>query len=74
MTGSPFKVLTSRELCRHGRYELRADEVAWPDGTTATYGVFRQPEAALIVPVSERGTTFLWAAHLGQRREAIGLE
>jgi len=59
VTGSPFQVLDSRELCRHGRYELRADEVAWPDGTSATYGVFRQPEAALIVPVSERGTTYL---------------
>jgi ADP-ribose pyrophosphatase len=59
VTGSPFKVLSSRELCRHGRYELRADEVVWPDGTTAIYGVFRQPEAVLIVPISERGTTFL---------------
>jgi ADP-ribose pyrophosphatase len=67
--GPPFEVVSSRELCRHGRYELHADQVAWPDGTRTTYGVLRQPDAALIVPVSERGTTFLvrqwrhsWAA------------
>jgi len=59
VTGGPFKVLDSREICRHVRYELRADEVLWPDGTRGTYAVFRQPEAALIVPVTERGTTFL---------------
>jgi len=59
VTGSPFKVLDSRELCHHLRYELRTDEVEWPDGTRGTYAVFRQPEAALIVPLSERETTFL---------------
>jgi len=52
-------VLGRRELGRHQRYSLQADEVVWPDGTHATYGVFLQPEAALIVPVTDRLTTFL---------------
>src|SRR4029077_1959727 len=59
VTGSPFKVVDSRELCHHLRYELRTDEVEWPDGTRGTYAVLRQPEAALIVPVTETLTTFL---------------
>jgi ADP-ribose pyrophosphatase len=59
VSGIPFKVVGSRELCRHGRHALRADEVVWPDGTRASYGVFRQPEAALIVPYTQTGTTYL---------------
>jgi 8-oxo-dGDP phosphatase len=59
VTGRPFKVLAQRDLCSHHRYSLSADDVEWPDGTLTSYGVFRQPEAALIVPVSEEGTTVI---------------
>ena len=59
MTGRPFKVVAHRDLGAHHRYSLHADDVEWPDGTLSSYGVFRQPEAALIAPLTERGTTFL---------------
>lgn len=59
MSGRPFKVVAQRDLCAHHRYSLHADDVVWPDGTVSSYGVFRQPEAALIVPLTEKGTTFL---------------
>jgi 8-oxo-dGDP phosphatase len=59
VTGRPFRVIAQRELCRHHRYSLHADEVEWPDGTLTSYGVFRQPEAALIVPLTEERTTFI---------------
>ncbi|MDQ6919292.1 MAG: NUDIX hydrolase [Candidatus Dormibacteraeota bacterium] len=59
MTGRPFEVVGKRNLCAHHRYSLHADEVAWPDGTVTSYAVFRQPEAALILPLTEAGTTFL---------------
>jgi ADP-ribose pyrophosphatase len=36
-----------------------ADYVRWPDGTEASYAVWKQPDAALIVPFSATGTTFL---------------
>ncbi len=36
-----------------------ADDVRWPDGTQSTYGRFLQPEAALVVALSDRRTTFL---------------
>jgi 8-oxo-dGDP phosphatase len=58
-TRRPFKVLAHRDLCAHHRYSLGADDVAWPDGTVTSYGVFQQPDAALIVPLTEQGTTFL---------------
>jgi 8-oxo-dGDP phosphatase len=59
VTGRPFRVIAQRELCSHHRYSLHADEVEWPDGTLTSYGVFRQPEAALIVPLTEERTTFI---------------
>jgi 8-oxo-dGTP pyrophosphatase MutT (NUDIX family) len=59
VTGRPFKVVAHRELCAHHRYRLDADDVVWPDGTETSYGVFRQPEAALIVPVTEQRTTVI---------------
>lgn len=59
MTGRPFEVVASRELAAHHRYRLRADDVRWPNGTESSYGVFIQPEAALIVAVTESRTTFL---------------
>ena len=59
MTGRPFRVVAQRDLCAHHRYSLHADDVVWPDGTASSYGVFRQPEAALIVPLTEKSTTFL---------------
>jgi 8-oxo-dGTP pyrophosphatase MutT (NUDIX family) len=59
VTGRPFKVVAHRDLCAHHNYRLSADDVVWPDGTLTSYGVFYQPEAALIVPLSERGTTFI---------------
>lgn len=59
MTGRPFKVIAQRDLCVHHRYSLHADDVEWPDGTVSSYGVFRQPEAALIVPLTENQTTFI---------------
>jgi 8-oxo-dGDP phosphatase len=59
VTGRPFKVIAQRELCGHHRYSLHADDVEWPDGTVTSYGVFRQPEAALIVPLTEERTTFI---------------
>jgi 8-oxo-dGDP phosphatase len=59
VTGRPFKVIGHRDLCAHHRYSLHADDVVWPDGTVTSYGVFRQPEAALIVPLTDEGTTFL---------------
>ena len=59
MTGRPFKVVAHRDLCAHHRYSLHVDDVVWPDGTVTSYGVFRQPEAALIVPVTQQRTTFI---------------
>ncbi len=59
MTGRPFKVVAQRDLAAHHRYSLHADDVVWPDGTVTSYGVFRQPEAALIVPLTEQRTTFI---------------
>jgi ADP-ribose pyrophosphatase len=59
MTGRPFKVIGSRELAHHHFYRLRADEVLWPDGTETSYGVFIQPDAAVIVAVTEERTTYL---------------
>jgi ADP-ribose pyrophosphatase len=59
VTGRPFKVVAHRDLCAHYRYSLHADDVVWPDGTVTSYGVFRQPEAAIIVPLTERETTFI---------------
>ena len=59
MTGMPFRVVGTRELATHHRVGLQADDVVWPDGTEASYGVFRQPDAAVIVAVSDAGTTFL---------------
>mgnify|MGYP001791931443 CR=1 FL=1 len=59
MTGRPFKVVAQRDLCAHHRYSLHAEDVEWPDGTLSSYGIFRQPEAALIAPLTEKGTTFL---------------
>ena len=59
VTGRPFKVVAHRDLCAHHRYSLSADDVIWPDGTVTSYGVFRQPEAALIVPLTEERTTVI---------------
>jgi 8-oxo-dGTP pyrophosphatase MutT (NUDIX family) len=59
VTGRPFKVVSHRDLCAHHRYSLHADDVVWPDGTETSYGVFRQPEAALIVPLTAERTTFI---------------
>jgi ADP-ribose pyrophosphatase len=59
LTGRPFEVLASRELAANHRYRLRADEVRWPDGTETSYGVFVQPDAALMVALTESRTTFL---------------
>ena len=59
MTSRPFKVVAQRDLCAHHRYSLHADDVVWPDGTLTSYAVFRQPEAALILPLTEQGTTFI---------------
>ena len=59
MTGRPFKIRSSRELAHHRRYALRVDDVVFPDGTVHDYGVFIQPEAAVIVPVTPELTTFL---------------
>ena len=58
-TGRPFRIVAQRDLCAHHRYSLHADDVVWPDGTVTSYGVFRQPEAALIVPLTEQRTTFI---------------
>ena len=55
----PYEVVGSAELARHGRHRFRADEVEWPDGARASYAVLEQPDAAVIVPVSESGTTYL---------------
>ncbi|HVD00614.1 MAG TPA: NUDIX hydrolase [Candidatus Dormibacteraeota bacterium] len=59
MTGRPFEVVSSRELAAHHHYSLRADEVRWPDGTETSYGVFIQPQAAVMVPLTEELTTFI---------------
>jgi 8-oxo-dGTP pyrophosphatase MutT (NUDIX family) len=59
VTGRPFKVVEQRDLCAHHRYSLHADDVVWPDGTMTSYAVFRQPEAALIVPLTEQGSIFI---------------
>lgn len=59
MSGRPFEVVSSRELARHRHYALRADEVRWPDGAETDYGVFIQPEAAVVVPLTTEGTTFI---------------
>jgi ADP-ribose pyrophosphatase len=55
----PFEVLERSVLCRHGHNALRADELAWPDGHRAIYAVVEQRDAALVVPVTDRRTTFL---------------
>ena len=52
-------MVAQRELCAHHRYRLSADDVVWPDGTLTSYGVFKQPEAALIVPLTGQGTTYI---------------
>ena len=59
MTGRPFKVVAHRDVCAHHHYSLHADDVVWPDGTVTSYGVFRQPEAALILPLTEERTTYI---------------
>jgi 8-oxo-dGTP pyrophosphatase MutT (NUDIX family) len=59
VTGRPFKVFAHRDLCAHHHYSLHADDVLWPDGTQTSYAVLRQPEAAVIVPVTGDMTTFL---------------
>ena len=55
----PFEVLRREKLAGHNREAFFADFVRWPDGTESSYGVFQQPDAALIVPLSATGTTFL---------------
>ena len=55
----PFQVLRRDKLGGHSREAFFVDQVRWPDGTESSYGVFSQPDAALIVPVSAAGTTFL---------------
>jgi 8-oxo-dGTP pyrophosphatase MutT (NUDIX family) len=59
VTGRPFEVRSSRLLARHHHYALRADEVVWPDGAETSYGVFIQPEAAVIVAVTPERETYL---------------
>lgn len=59
MMGIPFRVVGTRELATHHRVALHADDVVWPDGTESTYGVFRQPDAAVIVAISDSSTTFI---------------
>jgi len=55
----PFEVLRRERQGSHHRQVLYSDFVRWPDGTEASYAVWSQPDAALIVPVSATGTTFL---------------
>ena len=59
MSGRPFQVLGSRPVGSHHRYALRADYVRWPDGTVTSYGVFTQPEAAVVVALTPERNTFL---------------
>lgn len=59
MTGRPFQQVGSRPLAAHHRYAMRADDVVWPDGTEQSYGVLEQPDAAVIVSLSEESTIFL---------------
>jgi 8-oxo-dGDP phosphatase len=59
VTGRPFQVVAQRDLCAHHRYSLHADDVVWPDGTVTSYGVFRQPDAALMLALTEERTTFI---------------
>ena len=55
----PFEVLRRELAGAHHRQTLFVDHVRWPDGTEASYAVWKQPDAALIVPYSATGTTFL---------------
>ena len=59
MSGRPFQQVGSRPLAAHHRYALRADDVVWPDGTEQSFGVLEQPDAAVIVSLTEDLTTFL---------------
>lgn len=55
----PFEVLRRVRQGSHHRQTLYSDFVRWPDGTEASYAVWSQPDAALIVPYGAAGTTFL---------------
>ena len=55
----PFEVQRRELVGTHHRQTLFADHVRWPDGTEASYAVWQQPDAALIVPYSTTGTTIL---------------
>jgi 8-oxo-dGDP phosphatase len=59
MSRRPFEVRGSTELAQHHRYRFLAEEIVWPDGTRISFGVFEQPDAAIVVALSEEGTTFL---------------
>lgn len=55
----PFHLDQSVEIARSGRFALRRDELRWPDGTNQTYTIIEGPQAAIVVPVWEDGTTVL---------------
>jgi ADP-ribose pyrophosphatase len=51
----PITTLSSRHLWRSPYYNLRQDEVRWPDGSLGTYTVIEHPGAVWIVPVTTDG-------------------
>ncbi|TAN33744.1 NUDIX hydrolase [bacterium] len=44
---------------RSGPFELRDDEIRFPDGAEATYTVLSNPDSAFIVPYFDNGDTML---------------
>ncbi|HYL06915.1 MAG TPA: NUDIX hydrolase [Candidatus Udaeobacter sp.] len=44
---------------RSGQFELREDEIGFPDGAEATYTVIANPDSAFVVPYFENGDTLL---------------
>lgn len=57
--GRPFTVARSEVRGKSGYFELREDEIEFPDGTEAVYTVVTNPDSAFIVPYFDGGDTML---------------
>jgi ADP-ribose pyrophosphatase len=63
-----YAVRSRQERFRGGIFSLVSDEVAMPDGGTATRDTLRHPGAVAVVPLDEAGRVLL----IGQYRHAVG--
>ena len=55
----PFEAVASVELARRASIAFRSDRVRWPDGDEAEFRVIESPDSVFVVPVDQRGGTFL---------------